>query len=275
MRVWSLSTGQCARTVDSPSLCCAWSPDRYGVHGASPALLVTGGADGVLRVWDVAGGSCVRALSDARPPPAPPHTAAAAAAFAGAAGPPAVGRAPGVTCVAVAPDGANLLSGSHDACLRVWSAATGRRAALLLGHAATVYCCAFSRDGRAAASAAGDGEARTWDPATGACRAVLAPQGPPGGGIGGGGGGPVFACCFGGGADGRLVLTAGGDGRLRWWDGATGECLATLRADGTRDGGAQGGGGEPAAVFCAAIRPDGRALAAGDASGRLRLWTRL
>ena len=57
--------------------------------------------------------------------------------------------------------------------------------------------------------------------------------------------------------DGR-VLGGSGDGTLRVWDPATGQCLQTLE-------------GHSNPVSCAAVLPDGRVLS-GSNDGTLRVW---
>jgi WD40 repeat protein len=53
-----------------------------------------------------------------------------------------------VWTVAISPDGANIVSGSHDGTLRVWDAETGRERARFTGHAGRIYCAAILPEGK-------------------------------------------------------------------------------------------------------------------------------
>jgi WD40 repeat protein len=194
-------------------------------------FVVTGGADGVVRVWDARSG---RALAVMR------------------------GHRGTVLGVAASPDGRRVASAGQDGTARVWDRASGRPIAVLRGNRSLAYQPSFSPDGRLVLTAGLDGTARVWDAATGEPRAVL------------GGGRELFAARFDprgervltAGAsgtaaiwsvasrrrlvtmsghvgainnatfspDGMLVATAGNDGTARVWSAASGRQLRLLRA---------------------------------------------
>jgi hypothetical protein len=72
-----------------------------------------------------------------------------------------------VYAVALSPDDTVVASGSKDATVRLWDAATGRMLRCLTGHQGEVTAFAFRPDGRVVASGSHDGTARLWDVATG------------------------------------------------------------------------------------------------------------
>jgi WD40 repeat protein len=121
-------------------------------------LLISGGADGGVRVWHAPSGRPQARLRG--------HTA-------------------GVTTVATGRVGVDLViaSAGYDRVVRTWDAATGRPRLAIHGHMYPVYALAFG-DGMLA-SASYDGVVRVWDPATGAGIASLP-----------GHDGPVRGMCF-------------------------------------------------------------------------------
>src|SRR5262249_11040150 len=76
-----------------------------------------------------------------------------------------LGRADGVSCVALSADGRTAVSGSKE--IRVWDLAQGRCTAILEGHTDWVWGVALSADGRTAVSWSNDKTVRVWDLATG------------------------------------------------------------------------------------------------------------
>jgi WD40 repeat protein len=85
-----------------------------------------------------------------------------------------------VTCLAYAPDGRILASGSFDWTVKLWDVAARRPKVTLVGHVATIVRIAYAPDGRAVASADALGKVRLWDVTTGTCRLTLkGPDAPP------------------------------------------------------------------------------------------------
>ena len=158
--------------------------------------------------------------------------------------------------VAFAPDGRYFATASFDATARVWDAATGRPAGPPLRHANYVATVAFSPDGNTLA--AGDygpaGLIRLWDWRTG--KEVRAPLSHDD---------IVLQVSFS--PDGQYLaalktLDWSKNPELLIWEVASGRAVLRMRYH------------HPGYLVREAVRfrPDGRAVAARDANGDLRLW---
>ena len=106
----------------------AFSPDS--------ATLVSGGADGTVRLWNAADGTHKNTLLTEH-----------------------VGE---VFSVAFSPDGDMIASSGADGTVRLWDAADGTLKNTLIGHTGWVRSIAFSPEGQTIASASGDGTVLLW-----------------------------------------------------------------------------------------------------------------
>jgi WD40 repeat protein len=115
--------------------------------------LISGGADAMAIVWDVADKRLVYRLA---------------------------GHKNAVSAVGFTPDGARAVTGGRDTTLKLWSMATGKEIATLAGHKDVVRTLAISPVDGTIASGAGEdsnGEIRLWDSRTGEYLRTLANQG--------------------------------------------------------------------------------------------------
>ncbi|OJJ32338.1 hypothetical protein ASPWEDRAFT_53972 [Aspergillus wentii DTO 134E9] len=80
-----------------------------------------------------------------------------------------VGHQVSVRCLAI--HGDIVVSGSYDTTARIWSISEGRCLRTLSGHFSQIYAIAF--DGRRIATGSLDTSVRIWDPHSGQCHAIL------------------------------------------------------------------------------------------------------
>jgi WD40 repeat protein/serine/threonine protein kinase len=235
-------------------------------YSADGKLLLSGGHDNTVRVWDVATHKPLKILR---------------------------GHAGRVQACAFGPDHSWALSGSHDHLAKIWSLAgyeevrvfQGR---VLQGHRDAILGAGFSPDGRRIVSASRDRSAKLWDSRTGkeirqfkegheflATKAAFFPDGKRllSAAVDNTtriwevatgtqlltleGTGPAAAVALA--RDGRWVLTGSNDKTAKLWDAVTGHLVRKLE-------------GHRSEVTAVAISPDASWLFTGDARGRCRLW---
>lgn len=112
--------------------------------GNEDAIVVSGGCDRDVRVWDLRTGECKHVLHG--------HTST-------------------VRCLKVLDGKPIAVSGSRDSTLRVWNVETGQHLHLLAGHQHSVRCIEVA--GNKVASGSYDGTCRIWDLDTGRCLHTL------------------------------------------------------------------------------------------------------
>jgi WD40 repeat protein len=129
IRIWDPMTGkeQTVLTYSDRPLGVAFSADgKY---------LLSGNADGIARLWDVATGKEIRRFTG--------HTAF-------------------VNGVAFSPDGKYALTTSNDHTARLWDVGTGAEVRRFTGHGDQVRMGTFSPDGKYIITASNDNTARLW-----------------------------------------------------------------------------------------------------------------
>jgi WD40 repeat protein len=150
-RVWNNETGtQLAisptHTAPITSVDVILAPQAMGNESKRKFLIVTGCEDNSSRLWTWDGASKeIQPANDANRKPIvlAGHTAA-------------------ITSVAFSPNGSRVLTGSSDACVKLWDAHTGKEILTLNGHSQEVTSACFSPDGSQVLSASRDGTAIIW-----------------------------------------------------------------------------------------------------------------
>jgi WD40 repeat protein/predicted Ser/Thr protein kinase len=225
------------------------------------ARLVTGNADGGIRVWDCSTGLAISRMTGAAK----------------------------INAVAFSPDDRQVIVGDAGGRVQVWDATSGAPAGSIpVAHPGGVTAIAFHPNGRTMATAGADGTIRTWSwpeltpagkvdadrkavtdlayspdgrwlAACGESRtaALRDPQSLAVIHALEGDGGVIRAVAFS--PDSRRLVTCGHDGTARIWDVERGQELLALHCGN-------------AFVHHAVFSPDGRTLVTADANGSLRLW---
>jgi WD40 domain-containing protein/caspase domain-containing protein len=240
VKLWDVASGRELHTLggghtnvtdfDVPSNV-AFSPDgKMLALGGSGS----GAPGGTVKLWDVASGRALRALS---------------------------GHAVAVNSVAFSPDDTVLASGNNDGTVRLWDVATGRELRTLSGHTSGFNCgwglksIGFSPDGWTLASGSGernlasgsaDDTIKLWDVTTGRELRTLS-----------GHSDAVDTVAFS--PDGRMLASGAEDHTIKLWDVASGQELGSLS-------------GHSSGVTSVAFSPDGKVLVSGGADGMTRVW---
>ncbi|KIY51901.1 WD40 repeat-like protein [Fistulina hepatica ATCC 64428] len=192
LHVFSCQTGVLARTLVGHTGG-VWSVDpnmrsdpcsAAEGWGQPNALVVSGGCDKKLRVWDVKTGYCLHVLAGHRSTircikvlhrQSIVITGSRDATLRvwdiqhGKLLHVLEGHGNSVRCIDVAGD--RVVSGSYDTTLRIWDVKTGKCLHILAGHLQQIYCVVF--DGVHVVSGGLDTTVRVWDAETGHCIALL------------------------------------------------------------------------------------------------------
>lgn len=148
-------------------------------------LIVSGGEDGTVKLWDRHGQR-------------PPRTL--------------LGHTGWVFAVAITSDGQVIASAGDDGIIRLWDADTGAPAAVLAGHTRRIRSLAFTRNGRLLVSGGDDGQVCLWDTdRPGLVRTMKTP------------GCPIWSVAVG--CSDTTIVAAGEDEYLRLYDVASGRLV--------------------------------------------------
>jgi WD40 repeat protein len=151
-----------------------------------------------------------------------------------------------VNSAVYSPDGARIVSASHDKSIRIWDARTGAQLAVLLGHSDRVIFAAYSPDGTRIVSTSRDKTARIWDARSGVQLVVLK-----------GHDAVVTYAAYS--PDSSRIVTSSADKTARIWDAHSGAPLATLNGHGDE-------------VDGAVYSPDGTRIVTSSLDKTARIW---
>ena len=155
--------------------------------------LLSGGADQMIKLWDVKTGDCFQTLA---------------------------GHSNWVMSVVFSPDGKLLASASADRTIRLWDASTGKCLRTLEGHKHGVWSVTFSPDGKTLASASADRTIKLWDASTGDCLRTDCLRTLEGHEHG------VWSVAFS--PDGKTLASGSADQTVRLWSVESGDCQQVL-----------------------------------------------
>ncbi|MFJ8478128.1 TIR domain-containing protein [Kitasatospora sp. NPDC094011] len=272
VRVWQLGTGG---GDGEPAVLLRRQPQehhgsvwacQFRPHGGpegsdSGTLLVTGGNDGAVRLWDAATGQSRRLLRGhgRRVGALSFNSTGNLLAAAGNDGTvrlwdPATGRrvreitgrSNRLVSAEFGPSGPVLATASNDGDMFLWNAATGEYQRRLDVETEHVWAEAFSPDATLLATANDDDTVRIWYRSTGAHVVTLAEHR-----------GRVRSIAFG--ADGEQLATACDDSRVRLWTLSDGRLHSTLEGHTDR-------------VYAVVFAPDDSWLASASWDGRALVW---
>lgn len=142
VQIWDLDSGHCIQTLSSEAW--IWS---VAFH-PQESLLVTGGDDGSVKLWDLKQGQSIHHMKD--------HGAI-------------------VLSVGFSADGQSIVSGSFDRTIRIWERQTGTCIQVLTGHSDGIFSVAYAAQGNIVASGGMDETVKVWDTTTGECLHTLQP----------------------------------------------------------------------------------------------------
>ncbi|KAK9470801.1 WD40-repeat-containing domain protein [Dipodascopsis tothii] len=215
-------------------------------------VLVSGGCDRDVRVWDLRSGRCRRVLrghtstvrclkmSDATTAVSGSRDASLRVwdIETGECRHVLAGHQASVRCLEV--EGDICVSGSYDTTAKVWSVSRGELLHTLTGHFSQIYALAF--DGTRIATGSLDTSVRVWSAATGQCLAVLQGHTSLVGQL------QMY---------GSRLVTGGSDGSVRVWDLRTMLCVHRLAAHDNS---------------VTSLQFDSRRIVTGGNDGRVKVW---
>ncbi len=187
INLWDLGSGKVRYTLRAHG----WEV-KSAAFSSDGQILVSGGLDGAIQIWNWRTGILLRTLN--RPSPSD-FVASFVSFFDYSVG--------GIWSVAVSPNGQILASGGSEQPIMLWNAGTGRLVRTFTEHSARVNSVTFSPDGQTFASGGDDETIKVWNFHTGELLQTLGHLG------------PVKSIAFS--ADGRFLVSGCDDTTIKVW----------------------------------------------------------
>jgi TonB family protein len=237
----------------SPVISVAYSPDGQ--------TLASGGADKIIKLWDVKTGNLLQTLStrskwvrsvvysldgQTLASGSDDNTIKLWNVKTGKLLQTLSGYSDSVRSIAYSPDGQTLAGGSDDNTIKVWDVKTGNLLQTLSGHCKWVRSAAYSPHGQTLASGSADNTIKVWDAKTGNLLQTLS-----------GHSDWVNSVAYS--PDGQTLVSGSGDNTIKVWDVETGNLLQTLS-------------GHYDWVNSVAYSPDGQTLVSGSRDNTIKVW---
>lgn len=265
LSIWNITTSGLTRTLP------AHQGSIYSISlSQDHKYLVTGGEDGLVKVWDLATGlqsatlPLVQTIQAHNNPVlvvklSPDGKMIASGSWdktiklwnlqTGQLLKTFIGHEQLVGAIAFSPDGKILASGSKDSSVKLWNVETGELIRTLKGHELSVLSLAISPDGETLASSSADGSIGLWKLKTG--QPIRRLSGHTDG---------VWSIVIT--SDGKTLISGSWDKTVKLWDLATGQLKGNLR-------------GHSGYVNAVGISPDGNTLVSGGWDGQVKVWKHL
>jgi WD40 repeat protein len=187
INLWDLRSGKVRHTLRAH----AWEVKSVA-FSSDGQLLVSGGLDGAIQIWNWRTRELLRTLN--RPSPSD-LIASVVSCFDSSVG--------AIWSVAISPDGQMIASGGFDQPIMLWNAGTGKLVRTLTEHSGTVRSVTFSANGKLLASGGDDKTLRIWNYQTGELLQTL------------GHSGPVHCVAFS--PDGQTLISGSADTTIKVW----------------------------------------------------------
>ena len=227
---------------------------------ANGTLVLSGGWDKTLRIWEVSTGRCVRRFEIDQHLRSLSLAADGSHALCGGSDGSLrswevstgfclgtfLGHEEPVDSAALSPCSRWAFSGSSDTTIRKWDLATRECVQIFRGHSGAVTSMALGRDGQSFWSGSTDGTLRLWDAATAECLRVIEGHAKA-----------ITSIALSN--DQRWLLSGSDDMTVRLWKAATGRLVKKLEGHGS-------------AVTSAVFNPDGSLILSASKDRTVRLW---
>jgi serine/threonine protein kinase len=240
--------------------------DSEGVHSVAISsdgkTLVSGGADGTIKLWNLATGQLIHTLIGHSKPVfsvaiSPNGTILASGSADGTTKLWNLEKleeistltnyyTSGVISVAFSPDSKNLASANSDHTISVWNLTTKNLTRNLTGHSDAVMSVTISRDGKTLASASRDNNIKLWNLETGEQIRTLT-------------GHSLIVNSVAISPDSKILASGSWDNTIKLWNMTTGEKIRNLT-------------GHSGYVFSVAISPDSKTLVSASADKTIKIW---